>query len=595
MALTKVTNDLQDALAAAQPTITSTGTLTGLTVTGEITANGGIALGDNDELTLGDSDEFKIKHHASGYTHLQNTVGTLYIDSDSVTFRDDDGSPSNMVISQTGINVAGTVTVDDASGTATIALNDSRSNVNDTAVIDFRHNGITGSQIKSTAIEDFSTSANRSSDLSFHVRNNGTIIDAAHINASGNLGIGVVPESWTSTRPALQIGTQSSLSSYNTDGRTLLSTNAYHDSVSNRWEYIANDHAMQYEQYQGLHRFQVAPSGTADAAISWTTAMEIDNSGRVSIGRSSDVTAKCLELQPPAQISDFGSYILNIGGDEADDAVGTKSGIGFGYTSTARPAAPATIGYETKNTSGGTYGDLYFATRATSGTEQPTERMSIDSNGNILSQFGSAVGYGQTSGSGGMCYRNEYGSAGGALIVTNDADTGWSSMYLNKFDWSSGKDDRMMQFSINGNGVGYIRSTSSGTSFVTSSDYRLKENVVPMIGSIDRVKALKPSRFNFIVDADKTVDGFLAHEAQEVVPECVTGTKDAMKDEEYEVTAAVYEVRDEDDNVTTEAAEAVMGTRSVPDMQGIDQSKLVPLLVAALQEAIARIEILEGE
>jgi hypothetical protein len=189
MALTKVTNDLQDALAAAQPTITSTGTLTGLTVTGEITANGGIALGDNDELTLGDSDEFKIKHHASGYTHLQNTVGTLYIDSDSVTFRDDDGSPSNMVISQTGINVAGTVTVDDASGTATIALNDSRSNVNDTAVIDFRHNGITGSQIKSTAIEDFSTSANRSSDLSFHVRNNGTIIDAAHIDSSGNVGI----------------------------------------------------------------------------------------------------------------------------------------------------------------------------------------------------------------------------------------------------------------------------------------------------------------------------------------------------------------------------------------------------------------------
>ena len=109
MALTKVNNDLQDALAAAQPTITSTGTLTGLTVTGEITANGGIALGDNDELTLGDSDEFKIKHHASGYTHLQNTVGTLYIDSDSVTFRDDDGSPSNMVISQTGIDVTGAV------------------------------------------------------------------------------------------------------------------------------------------------------------------------------------------------------------------------------------------------------------------------------------------------------------------------------------------------------------------------------------------------------------------------------------------------------------------------------------------------------
>jgi len=91
---------------------TDSPTFVGLTTSGEITANGGIALGDGDELTLGDSDEFKIKHHASGYTHLQNTVGTLYIDSDSVTFRDDDGSPSNMVISQTGIDVTGTATMD---------------------------------------------------------------------------------------------------------------------------------------------------------------------------------------------------------------------------------------------------------------------------------------------------------------------------------------------------------------------------------------------------------------------------------------------------------------------------------------------------
>jgi hypothetical protein len=122
-------------------------------------------------------------------------------------------------------------------------------------------------------------------------------------------------------------------------------------------------------------------SNSMQFAAGGSERMRIDSSGRVSIGRSSDVTAKCLELQPPAQISDFLSYILNIGGDEADDAVGTKSGIGFGYTSTARPAAPATIGYETKNTGGGTYGDIYFATRSTGGTEQPTERMRITSAG----------------------------------------------------------------------------------------------------------------------------------------------------------------------------------------------------------------------
>jgi len=135
--------------------------------------------------------------------------------------------------------------------------------------------------------------------------------------------------------------------------------------------------------------------------------------------------------------------------------------------------------------------------------------------------------------------------------------------------------------------AGYIYANGESVTYATSSDYRLKENVSPMVGSINRLKALKPSTFNFIKNADKTVDGFLAHEAQAVVPECVHGAKDAMKDEEYEVTPAVM---DGEDLVT----EAVMGTRSVPDYQGIDQAKLVPLLVAALQEAIYRIETLEN-
>ena len=67
----------------------------------------------------------------------------------------------------------------------------------------------------------------------------------------------------------------------------------------------------------------------------------------------------------------------------------------------------------------------------------------------------------------------------------------------------------------------------------------------------------------------------------------------AKMDEEYEVKAAVKEVTDDDGKVTTEAADAVIGTRSVPDMQGIDQSKLVPLLVKTIQELEARITALE--
>lgn len=139
----------------------------------------------------------------------------------------------------------------------------------------------------------------------------------------------------------------------------------------------------------------------------------------------------------------------------------------------------------------------------------------------------------------------------------NNAD-----VLLTLFD-TEGTGGTAVRFKVSGTTVGSISNNSSSTAFNTSSDHRLKEAVVDMTGAIDRVKALAPKRFNFIVDADTTVDGFLAHEAQAVVPEAVTGTKDEV---------------DEDGNAV---------------MQGIDQSKLVPLLTGALQEAIAKIETLE--
>ena len=132
-----------------------------------------------------------------------------------------------------------------------------------------------------------------------------------------------------------------------------------------------------------------------------------------------------------------------------------------------------------------------------------------------------------------------------------------------------------------GNAAGYISATSTTITYATSSDYRLKELDVPMTGATERVKALRPINFAWKVDGSR-VDGFFAHELAEVVPEAATGTKDAMRDEEYEVTPA------------TETDAAVMGTRSVPDYQAIDTSKIVPLLTAALQELIARVEELEA-
>jgi hypothetical protein len=218
-----------------------------------------------------------------------------------------------------------------------------------------------------------------------------------------------------------------------------------------------------------------------------------------------------------------------------------------------------------------------------------TDRFIIDSAGHITNQYGSTTGYGQTSGNGGTAIVNDTGSAGGAIIQVTNASRGWANFYVNRL-WSSGQDTRFFQFTNSATVNGYIRIASTSTmTYETSSDYRLKENVVYDWDATTRLKQLKPARFNFILDGtDVTQDGFLAHEAQEVVPIAVSGTKDGMKDEEYEVTPAVVD----DNGVEIEAA--VMGTRSVIDTQGMDNSKLVPLLVKTIQELEARITVLEA-
>ena len=159
-----------------------------------------------------------------------------------------------------------------------------------------------------------------------------------------------------------------------------------------------------------------------------------------------------------------------------------------------------------------------------------------------------------------------------------------SSSYGNWTSWGSGAHTHAT-FRNGTNAVGSITTSSTATAYNTSSDYRLKENVVDLTGALDRVDQLEPKRFNFIADEDTTVDGFLAHEVQDIVPEAVTGEKDAT--EEYEVSP---EVLDDEGNVVEEA---VMGTRDV--YQGIDQSKLVPLLVGAIKELNAKVAALEAQ
>jgi hypothetical protein len=193
-------------------------------------------------------------------------------------------------------------------------------------------------------------------------------------------------------------------------------------------------------------------------------------------------------------------------------------------------------------------GRLVFSTTA-DGASSPTERMRVVSTGQVLVGGTSVSPHTNADGI-------SLSKAGGLLVGVTGTHAGIFARH--------NSDGECVRFQRDNTDVGSIDVTTTATSYNTSSDYRLKENVVPLTGAIDRLNDLQVHRFNFIADPDKTVDGFIAHEAQAVVPECVTGTKDEVNN---------------DGN---------------PVYQGIDQSKLVPLLTAALQEALQKIEDLEG-
>jgi hypothetical protein len=172
-----------------------------------------------------------------------------------------------------------------------------------------------------------------------------------------------------------------------------------------------------------------------------------------------------------------------------------------------------------------------------------TERLRIDSSGRLL--VGTSLSFDNSA------------------FVQATSTSGLSTAFAAKITTSN----TASVFSCNNSSnsyVGGINVSSTATAFATSSDYRLKENVVAVTDGITRLQQLKPSRFNFIADPDQTVDGFLAHEVQTVVPEAIFGEKDAVNE------------------------------NGDPIYQSIDQAKLVPLLTAALQEAIGRIETLQG-
>jgi len=281
----------------------------------------------------------------------------------------------------------------------------------------------------------------------------------------------------------------------------------------------------------------MGPSEPLIFRTSSSERMRIDSSGNVGIGNSS----------PSSYHSPADNLVLGSSGDNGLTIVsGTSSGgtICFADGTSGGAQYAGFIDYQHN----GDY--MRF------GTNIGTERMRIDSSGRVMINTTTQKGY--------LTVNNNGNNTG---IFIDQTSSTVNQIPLNiKSAYATGGQTAVMTRFLNTSDatVGTIESTTSSTSYNTTSDYRLKENVVELTGATNRLKQLEPKRFNFIVNPDTTVDGFIAHEVQSVVPEAITGTHNEV---------------DDDGN---------------PVYQGIDQSKLVPLLVATIKELEARITALEN-
>ena len=347
------------------------------------------------------------------------------------------------------------------------------------------------------------------------------------------------------------------------------------DSVRGGITYYSTDDSLQFRGYNNTER------------------MRIDSSGNVGIGNSSPTRN------------------LTVGDTGASSVINIKSSATNGYSTLALGDSGddnyaqilldnSTNKLQIQNGGGGALGNrgitLDSSENVGIGTSSPVTSLSLGSSSTGMSFISGSTSFNSGkiavikqsevgSGNGHLIFETYEGGSGGGerMRITSSGKLAINTTGLNNSSVSTGidinantgvgitinrnSDGNIITFKKdNGSGiVGGISITSTATSYNTSSDYRLKENVNYEFNALDRVAQLKPARFNFIENADTTVDGFLAHEVSDIVPEAIHGEKDGVDDE------------------------------GNPEYQGIDQSKLVPLLTKAIQEQQAQIEALQSE
>jgi hypothetical protein len=284
----------------------------------------------------------------------------------------------------------------------------------------------------------------------------------------------------------------------------------------------------------------------------WISTITTDlATGNVGIGTSLPVSALTVEK---GNVTGAGQWASSAIALTNPTNIGAYSQIGFGYTP-SQTNASSYIGYVSTNQGASGYGDLVFGTRAVNTDTQPSERMRIDSSGNVLIGMTGPNPYFTSTGT-------AFTGVGKQLGIAVNA--GFDNMFLCKNGdftapyvsfWASATTSGSASV---GSVIGTISTNGSSTAYNTSSDYRLKENVTDADDAGSKIDAIQVRQFDWIADGSHQDYGMIAQELQTVAPEAVSGNPDG------------------------------------DEMMGVDYSKLVPMLIKEVQSLRARVVELEN-
>ena len=337
------------------------------------------------------------------------------------------------------------------------------------------------------------------SDNTLRWNYNGAGNDEVVLDSSGNLGLGVTPSAWGSSFKAFQVGVAGCVASQTSAKTIEIANNAYNNSG---WKYQATDVATLYYQYNGQHVWQTAPSGTAGNAISFTQALTLDASGNLLLGGTT------------------GSSRLVVQGPQGGELYINYNGTSTNYYNAGTHIFQAASGL--------------------------SERARIDSSGNLLVGTTSASA-GNTFGSGVLAR-----STSKPLAAVCDASSGSSSMGIGRTT-STGNYVEFYYGSALTTSTGTISTNGTTTAYNTTSDQRLKENIVDADSASSLIDSLQVRQFDWKADGSHQRYGFVAQELVTVAPEAVHQPEDTEQ------------------------------------MMAVDYSKLVPMLVKEIQSLRQRL------